>query len=609
MGFHQGLAGENYDRQYSNRTLLTRIWAYMDPHRTKLIIILLLIILSGIASALPPWLVSKVLDQGNAAQNAQNNLIVLVVAVIVIQLLGFVFYHFLHRTSSRVIADINSNLSTDAFEACMRQDMSFYDEFSSGKIVSRITSDTRDFSTLITLASSVLSDFMQSFVIALILLQTQWRLAAILFAIVPVLTITTLLYRKLARKVTIEGMRAMANVNATIKETINGIAVAKNFRQEEAILGDFKESNKQSYQVNVRRGFVLSIVFPTTRLMTGVMAAILVYYGSQSVIASLITAGSWYLFVLSADKFMLPILNITSFWAQVQTGFSAAERIFALIDAKHSVIQTGDFKPRNVTGKIEFKEVTFRYNSGAEVLTDFSLRVRPGENIAFVGHTGAGKSSIIRLISRFYEFQEGEILIDDQDIRSFNLQSLRENMGIVTQVPFLFDGTVEENIRFSKPAITTEEIIQIANQIGNGDWLSTFSNGLQTRVGERGAHISMGQRQLVALMRVLVHKPSIFILDEATASIDPFTEKQIQAALNLILKHSSSILIAHRLSTVQSADRIIVLENGRIIEEGTHLGLLAQDGNYAELYNTYFRHQSLDYVEEVGHRRSIEPSI
>lgn len=608
MGFHQGLAGESYDRQYSNRNLVNRIWAYLAPHSAKLIVIVVLIVLYGVTGALPPWLVSRVLDQGNTAQTSQNTLLILVAAVIAIELLGFVFYHFLHRMSSRVIADINSELSTDAFEACMRQDMSFYDQFSSGKIVSRITSDTRDFSTLITLTSSVLSDFMQSFVIALILLQTQWRLAAILFIIVPLLVIMTLLYRKLARKVTVEGMRAMANVNATIKETINGIAVAKNFRQEEAILGDFLESNQQSYRVNVRRGFVLSIVFPTTRLLTGLMAAILVYYGSQSVIAGLITAGSWYLFVLSADKFMLPILSITSFWAQVQTGFSAAERIFALIDANHSVLQTGDQKYENINGKIEFKNVTFRYRSGTEVLTDFSLLVKPGENIAFVGHTGAGKSSITRLISRFYEFQEGELLIDERDIRGYNLQNLREQMGIVTQVPFLFDGTVEENIRFSKPGITTEEILQIANQIGNGEWLTTFSNGLETRVGERGAHISMGQRQLVALMRVLVHKPSIFMLDEATASIDPFTEKQIQAALSLILKHSTSILIAHRLSTVQSADRIIVLENGHIIEQGSHNVLLAQGGNYAELYNTYFRHQSLDYVEQVGQRRSIEPS-
>ncbi|HNY84123.1 MAG TPA: ABC transporter ATP-binding protein, partial [Anaerolineaceae bacterium] len=312
----------------------------------------------------------------------------------------------------------------------------------------------------------------------------------------------------------------------------------------------------------------------------------------------------WYLFVLSADRFMLPILSITSFWAQVQAGFSAAERIFALIDAKRSVTQTGDFKPETLVGKIDFDRVTFRYRNGNEVLKDFSLNIAPGENVAIVGHTGAGKSSITRLITRFYEFQEGRVLIDDRDIRDYHMQTLREHMGIVTQVPFLFDGTVEENIRFSQPNITRTEIVEIASQIGGGEWLATFSHGLDTRVGERGAHISMGQRQLVALMRVLVHKPSIFILDEATASIDPFTEMQIQAALNLILKHSTSVMIAHRLSTVRGADRIIVLENGHIIEEGTHSELLTSGGHYADLYNTYFRHQSLDYVEQAGRKTS-----
>ena len=234
------------------------------------------------------------------------------------------------------------------------------------------------------------------------------------------------------------------------------------------------------------------------------------------------------------------------------------------------------------------------------MLKDFDLHIQEGENVAIVGHTGAGKSSIARLIARFYEFQSGELLIDDRDIRSYNLRALRQHMGLVTQVPFLFEGTVEENIRFSQPEISREEILALAYQIGDGEWLETFGEGLDTLVGERGAQISMGQRQLVALMRVLAQKPSVFILDEATASIDPFTEKQIQTALNLILKQSTSVLIAHRLSTVQSADRIIVLDEGVILEEGNHEQLLKSGGYYADLYNTYFRHQSLEYVEKVG---------
>ena len=600
MAFHQGLSGESYDRSYSNKTLLARIWIYTRPYKKLLFTAMLIVMVQATIAALPPVLVSKVLDSTLSVDPSFNVFVLLVGAVLLIEIMGFVFYFLLRKIMVRIIAFVIRDLTVDAFAASLRQDLAFHDNFSSGRIVSRITTDSEDFSMLIRLTTDVLASLLQSVVTAIILLRTEWHLALGVLAFVPLVVLIVASYRKLARKVTTRGMRAMANVNATIKETISGISIAKNFRQEDTIYQEFQASNKTSYKVNVQRGLVLSIVFPTMRTLSGMTIALMVYFGALTVVQGLISAGAWYLILLSSDRFLMPILSITSYWTQVQTGLSAAERIFALIDSEHSVKQTDSLEINEIKGKIDFNNLAFKYSTGAPVLTDFDLHIKPGENIAIVGHTGAGKSSIARLVARFYEFQEGELLIDDIDIRKYDLGDLRLQMGIVNQVPFLFDGTIEENIRFSKPDITRADILQLAQMIGNGEWLETFSNGLDTQVGERGAHISMGQRQLVALMRVLVHKPSIFILDEATASIDPFTEQQIQQALNLILKYSTSILIAHRLSTVKSADRIIVLDHGKILEEGTHDQLLATSGHYASLYNTYFRHQSLEYVEEVG---------
>ena len=600
MGIFAGLSGESYDRNYNSGVILRRVWTYVKPYKKQLFLILLVVMVRSVTGALPPVLVSRVLDGQLATNPNINNFFWLVFAVIVIEVSGFVFYYILRRMMSRLIAYLIRDLTVDAFSATMRQDLAFHDNFSSGRIVSRITSDSDDFATMIRLTTDVLSSLLQSVVTAVILFRTEWRLALALMAFIPIVTLFVIGYRKIARKVTTRGMRAMANVNATIKETISGISVAKNFRQEEAIYQEFQESNKSSYKVNIQRGLALSIVFPIMRVISSLSIALMVYYGALNVTLGFLSAGAWYLVLLSTDRFLMPVLEITSYWTQVQTGMSAAERIFALIDSEHSVKQLDAFKLPNISGKIDFNHLGFHYQTGGKVLNDFNLHIKPGENIAIVGHTGSGKSSIARLVARFYEFQEGELLIDDLDIRKLDLTDLRLQMGIVNQAPFLFEGTIEDNIRFAKPDISREEILRLANLVGNGEWLETFSQGLETQVGERGAHISMGQRQLVALMRVLVHKPSIFILDEATASIDPFTEQQIQQALNLILSQSTSILIAHRLSTVKSADRILVLDHGEIVEQGSHDALLSKGGHYAELYNTYFRHQSLEYVEQSG---------
>lgn len=597
MGFFAGLNDEKYDRQYTDRELMRRIVGYFKPQTKRLAAVTaLILVIAGIGAALPV-VVARMVDllKGEPSFTA--------ISLVALTVLGVGFGLWLLNWARRslvvrAVGDVVLDLRTRAFRAAAEHDLSFYDQFSSGRIVSRITSDTNDFGQLIVIVTDIGSQMVQAVILGVILFRTDVKLTLLLFAFLPIIFAIAGGFRVLARRVTKRGMKAMADVNAAIKETISGISIAKNFRQEESIFNSFDESNQQSYHVNVQRGFVLSLVFPTLNALGGIFVGVLVYVGGLSAAQGIVTVGAWYLFIMSLDQFFFPVLNLSAFWAQIQAGLSAAERAFALIDADPNVVQTDTQDVPPLKGHIHFDDLHFRYTDKEPILSRFNLLIQPGETLALVGHTGAGKSSIAKLIARFYEFQQGKLLMDGRDIRTFDFAQYRKQLGIVSQVPFLFSGTVADNIRYAAPDASDEEMLKMAREIGDGEWLETLPNGIQTEVGERGGRLSMGQRQLVALMRVLMQKPAIFILDEATASIDPFTEYQIQQALNLILKNSTSILIAHRLSTVKAADRIVVMEKGAIIEEGNHEGLLAKGGHYATLYNTYFRHQSLAYVEQ-----------
>ncbi len=605
MGFFSGLASEAYDRKYSDKQLFARILHYFEPHKQRLFWITVLLLMVSTFGAMIPVIVSNGLDM-LAETSGFLSIVQLSGLVLCAGVLQWLANWARRRLSTRTIADVVLQLRVDAFRAAANHDLSFYDEFSSGKVVSRITSDTREFGKLVTLVADLFSQIVQAIILGFFLIKIQKDMAFYLFGFLPVLFLISLSFRKLARKVTRQGMRAMANVNAAIKETVSGITIAKNFRQEEKIYDEFDDANRMSYKVNVRRGFVLSLTFPVLRGLDGVGSAILIYFGGILAIQGRITPGNWYLFIVSTERFFFPILNLSAFWAQVQSGLSAAERIFALIDTETPVRQISSIPVGRLSGKIQIENLSFHYTTREEIFRDFSLSIPEGENLAIVGHTGAGKSSIGKLLARFYEFQSGRILVDGKDIRTFDLSSYRKQLGIVTQSPFLFSGTILENITYACPDADYEDIYDLASRIGDGAWLETLPDGLNSEVGERGTKLSMGQRQLVSLLRVLAQNPAIFILDEATASIDPFTERQIQQALALILESSTSILIAHRLSTVKAADRIIVLKNGRIIEEGNHEALLARKGHYSELYNTYFRHQSLAYIEQAHRNTGIQ---
>lgn len=599
-----GLTNEAYDRQYSNADLFRRIGAYFKPDGRRMALLMGLVALISLVGAVQPvliaWGVGAIDGQGQGRDVVAG---LLVAGVLLIGLFNWLLNWARRILTVKLLGNVVLALRTDAFRAVINHDMSFFDQFQSARIVSRITSDTDEFSRVAVVLTDLFSQVLLVVILIAYLFTINWQLTLLLALLAPVAFIVASSYRAWARRVTRHSQQAVADVNASIQEAVTGIAVSKNFRREQGIYDEFLGVNSQSYSIHVQRGFVLSLIFPTLQFFSGIGTGLLLYMGGYYTYLGLISAGAWFLFMNSVGIFWFPMINLSAFWSQFQGALSATERIFALIDAEPAVFQTGSEPVETLRGDIRFDQVDFRYGEKEQVLNDFTLHIKPGESVALVGHTGAGKSSIAKLVTRFYEFQGGSICIDERDIRGLDLRSFRRRLGIVNQQPFLFAGSVADNIRYAVPQLSDAGIEAIARRIGRGEWLETLPDGLRSDVGERGSRLSMGQRQLVVLARMLAQDPAIFILDEATASVDPFTETQIQAALDLLLARRTSIVIAHRLSTVKACDRILVLEQGRIVEQGSHDALMARGEKYAELYNTYFRHQSL---EGLGESRRVQ---
>jgi len=601
MGFiMDGLGAEAYDRTYSDRQLIRRIIGYFKAQLPVMNGVTILIVLASCLDAAFPILMARGIDVLGGGQVSQITAM-LIGFILLAALLSWVCHLVREILTARAVGNVVLQLRKDAFKAVMARDMSFFDEFSSGKIVSRVTSDTENFSTVVTLTLELLSQVLLFILIAGVLFFLNVQLALLTLVIMPLIFAVSLGFRHLARRLTRNSQRSMGRVNANIQESLGGITIAKNFRQERRLYDEFRQVNTQSYHVGVRSDLLFKAIFPILVLVTNLGLIIVVYFGGLGVLAKHITLGDWFLFLQSLTLLWVPLTSIAAFWNQFQQGLAASERVFALLDTEPRVSQIDQQPVGMLRGEIEFRRIFFSYDQRKNVLTNFNLKITAGETIALVGHTGAGKSSLGKLIARFYEFQGGQLLIDGRDIRTFDLHDYHRHIGIVPQTPYLFSGTVADNIRYARPQATDDEVESVARRIGGGYWLKALPAGMATPVGEEGKALSMGQRQLIALARMILQGPEIIIMDEATASIDPLTEAQIQEALDLLTRERTAIIIAHRLSTVRAADRILVLKQGCVVEEGNHESLLHTGGHYADLYNTYFRHQSPDYRPGGGY--------
>ncbi len=481
MGFIlDGLDTEAYDRTYSDSALVARITRYFRPHMRQLGLVALALTLNSLAATAGPIIIARALDI--IKQNATTQVILLLAAgILILGATGWVFNYIQQLCSAQVVGDVVLKLREDVFGATMRHDLSFFDAHPSGKIVSRITSDTQDFSDVVSLITNLFSQILIVIFVSIWLLGINAPLVFMLWALTPIVVWIALSFRRLAREVTRRARRVTAKINAQIQESVSGIMVAKSFRQEGAIYDTFSANNRQAYAVGLRRGLTLNTIFPILNMTNGAATGLLVYFGGLATRTGGLSPGNWYLFIQAVAAWTWPIINIASFWSQFQDGLSAAERIFALMDAEPKVVQAANEAVPQLDGQIEFRHLQLAYTASEVVLPDFSLHVQPRETIALVGHTGAGKSSVGRLIARFYEFQGGELLIDGRDIRRLELAQYRRHIGIVPQDPFLFSGTVRDNIRYGQPDATDEQVQEAAMGIGRGDWLADLAR----RAGHR----------------------------------------------------------------------------------------------------------------------------
>jgi ATP-binding cassette subfamily B protein len=593
-----GLEAEEYDRTYPDRVLFRRILDYLMRYKRRVAIIVLLLTASSVFTGLTPLITSYVINV--ATGSADIGLMVLfIILTFMLNVLGWFFNYIRQRNSTRVLNGIIFNLQEDAHAAILDQDGIFFDKYPAGKLASRLNGDTRSFGEMSELVMETVSSLLVFIIVFIPMIIINIQLTLWLVPIIPVIFLIALLYRKVARKRTLLGQRSLALVNDYVQESMNGIQIAKTFRQEKKLYEKFNKINEQSYKVNFRRAMVLNFIFPSLDLSWDVFLGLLLFFGGNLVSTGGLLPGTLYLFLQTAWTLFFPLFTIATFWPQFQTGLAAAERVFGLIDAPRSVNQR-DTRQITVDGQIEFEHLTFEYVTDKKVFDDFTLTIRPGESIAIVGQTGAGKSTLAKLLERFYEYQEGDIRVDGVSLRDLDLGTFRKQIGYIPQLPFLWATSIEENVRYGMPGASRDDIMKALELAGGVDWVNDLPDGVATDVNERGKMLSMGQRQLVAFARILLKQPKIFLLDEATASVDPFTETRIQDALESTMRGRTTIIIAHRLWTVRKVDRIIVLDHGHIVEQGSHDELMAQGGAYSSLYNMYFKHQSYEFLESMG---------
>jgi ABC-type multidrug transport system fused ATPase/permease subunit len=575
---------KRYGKVYDAR-VMRRLWPFMAPHAAGLALAAVCMIGVGLSHLIAPYVIKIAVDRYIASGNVAGlTFLVLLYAgnALAGWLLQYNEWLLMERAAQRTLLALRQTL----FQHLMRLDLAFYDRYAVGRLMSRVQNDVGTLQDLFT--SGILSsigDLLTLVGIVVVMLLLHVKLTLITLAVLPLMVLLTISWRTRSRRA-FQGVRAaLAQVNAGLQENISGVRVIQSLCSEGNNLQRFDGLNRAHFAANLTASRLSAFLLPTIELIGVLGIALVVVFGGPMVLAGSLSAGSLVAFVLYIQRFFEPIRDLGFRWNNLQMAMAAGEHILEVLDAEVRIQEDPSpvILPR-LRGEVEFRHVWFQYQPGVPVLQDFSLHVPAGQSLAIVGHTGAGKTTLVNLIARFYDVTDGTILVDGIDLRRVSLESLRGQIGIVLQEPFLFSGTVRDNIRYGNLAASEEAIIEAARAIGVHDFVMQLEHGYDTEVHERGGLLSHGQRQLISFVRALLADPRLLILDEATASIDTETERLIQAGLATLLHGRTAFIIAHRLSTVKNADRIIVLDQGRLVEDGTHDALLQQSGLYHRLY-------------------------
>jgi ATP-binding cassette subfamily B multidrug efflux pump len=577
--------GNAFDMQ-----IFSRLMSFAKRYRLYFFIASSSSILLALFSVVSPYILINTVDDYILSKDKAGLLdySLLMLAVLLIEVvLQFIFIYFANWVGQHIIRDIRSKI----FKHILQFKMSYFDTNSVGKLVTRVVSDIETIAAFFSNGVfTIFSDILKMLAVTVVMLFLNWKLALITLAILPILLYATKLFQ-VAIKVTFQDVRnQVANLNSFVQERVTGMKIVQLFNRENIEYQNFKEINDKHKKAHVKTIWYYSVFFPIAEILSSVGIGLIVWFGGgQAIQNSGISVGMIMGFIQYAQMLFRPLRQIADRFNQLQMGIVAGERVFKVMDTNSSIAKSGSIKAENLKGNITFKDVRFSYIKNEEVLKGVSFDVKSGQTIAIVGATGAGKSTIINLINRFYEIDKGTISIDGTSVDNYSLESLRSQVAIVLQDVFLFSDSILNNITLKDENITFDDVEKAAKQIGIHDFIMTLPGGYDYNVKERGAMLSSGQRQLIAFLRAYVSKPSILILDEATSSVDAQAEQMIQYATETITKERTSIVIAHRLATIKQADKIIVMDKGLIVEEGTHLQLLEKEnGYYKNLYDKQF---------------------